>query len=343
MEAREEDVPLPEPKTVGIIYNLKKGIRTDVPDAEAELDSIETVHAIEHVLNGRGYATVLLEADRELPKKLAETRIDIAFNIAEGLSGRGREAQVPALLDMMGIPYTGSDSTTLCLALDKALTKRLLASYHIKTPQHVLVSRDEPATYKHLRYPVIVKPNAEGSSKGISEISVAESAEELRLLVRRNLELYREDMLIEGYVPGREFTVGVLGNGKSAHVFSPMEIVYRRNTQGAYRVYSYTVKQNFPDYVHYECPARLGAEAEKRMAATARRVFEVLGCRDFARIDFRLTDDEKELYFIEINPLPGLAPSYSDFPMLAGFCGMPYDELVAGVLSAALNRSGLEK
>lgn len=340
MEERDSEVPLAAPPlTVGILYNLKRGAGAGAPDAEAEFDSMDTVRAIQSALEEGGARTVLMEADASLPARLQETRIDIAFNIAEGIGGRGREAQVPALLGMMGIPHTGSDETTLCMALDKALAKRLLATYRVRTPRFVLVRRGETPRTGRLRYPVIVKPNAEGSSKGISDASVVRSAEELRALLGKNFALYDADMLAEEYIEGREFTVGLLGNGSTLRVFEPMEILYRRPTQGAFHVYSYPVKQNYREYVDYACPAGLTDAQREEMKSTARRIFESLGCLDFARVDFRLSEDGR-LYFIEINPLPGLAPHYSDYPMLAEFCGVSHRELVRAVLRAALARCG---
>ncbi len=338
-----QENPLPESGlTVGIIYNLKRGIRNHVVDAEAEYDSMDTVRAIQRALEEGGARVLLLEADLELPEKLASARMDIAFNIAEGFNGRGREAQIPALLNMRGIPFTGSDETTLCIALDKALTKRLLATYHIRSPRYAVIRRGEAPRLDGMRFPVIVKPNAEGSSKGISDISVVRSRAELLELARRNLELYGGDMLAEEYIEGREFTVGLLGNGEETRVFRPMEIIYRSGVEipGGYRVYSYPVKQDFERYVSYECPAALTPAQEAEMARASKTAYRALGCRDFARIDYRLGADG-QLYFIEINPLPGLAPGYSDFPMLAGFCGVEYGELVRGVLRAALRRCGL--
>lgn len=341
MEERNEDVPLPpRPKVVGIIYNLKKGADRIAPDAEAELDSIETVKAIQEALKKAGLAVELFEADETLPRRLLSTPIDIAFNIAEGKNGRGREAQIPALLNLLGIPFTGSDETALCLALDKALTKRILQSCRVRTPRYALLTGNCTKTAAKLKYPVIVKPNAEGSSKGISDVSVVHSAAELKALARRNLELYGGSMLAEEYIPGREFTVGVLGNGENTRVFLPMEIVFKRNTQGDYRVYSFGVKQDFRNYVTYECPADIPAKVERELMDTAKKVYDILGCRDFARADFRLGEDGR-VYFIEINPLPGLAPNYSDYPMLAQACGVPYDALVQSVLFAGAERCGV--
>ncbi len=338
METLDSEVPLPRRLTnVALVYNLKKGLDERTPDAEAEYDSIDTVHAIQHALESSGLTVELIEADRFLPERLKESRADFAFNIAEGLSGRGREAQIPALFAIMDVPFTGSDETALAVALDKALCKRLASASRVRTPRFKVVAAGEKA--RGLRFPVIVKPNAEGSSKGIGETCVVEDAAALDALTQRNLSLYGGEMLCEEYVPGREFTVGLLGNGKSLTVFEPMEIVYTRPTQGAYHVYSYEVKRQYQSYVRYECPADVTPGAAKEMKRMAARIFHLLGCRDLARVDFRL-DASGRPWFIEINPLPGLAPGYSDYPMLAGFQGVAYDDLIRAILSAAAARYG---
>ena len=342
MEQLDSEVPLPKRAlAVGIVYNLKKGLKKDTPDAEAEYDNIDTVYAIQSALEAKGHRTVLLEADEALPEKLRHEQIDIAFNIAEGLNGRGREAQVPAMLHFFGIPLTGSDETTLCIALDKALTKRIVSSYKIRTPRCVVLSAKTPLSAGSLRYPVIIKPNAEGSSKGISDISIVKNRKELRELVKRNISLYRQDMLAEEYIEGREFTVGILGNGRNIKVFPPMEIVYKKFTQENYHVYNYKLKQSFTEYVDYQCPAALTKEQETEMTEMSRKIYNILGCMDLARIDFRMAADGR-IYFIEINPLPGLAPGYSDYPMLAEFCGVGYTDLINGILEAALERVNAE-
>lgn len=340
MEEKNGDVPLPSPQpVVGILYNCKRNTNGEIPDAEAEYDSMDTVYAIRDALASFGIRSVLLECDRTLPEKLAATQIDFAFNIAEGRTGRGREAEAPALLNLLGIPFTGSDETALCIALDKALCKRLLSSYRIRTPKSRVFRTERDIRAGGLRFPIIVKPNAEGSSKGIPDTCIASDEAELRELVGRNLKLYGGPVLAEEYIAGREFTVGLLGNGQGLRVFPPMEIVFRKNTDRDYRIYSYGVKQDYPNFVDYECPARLTRAQEAELTKTARRVYEALGCCDFARVDFRLSDDGR-LYFIEINPLPGLAPGYSDYPMLAEFSGVPYQELVLSVLNAGLSRCG---
>lgn len=324
---------------VGLTYNLKKNLTSDVADYEAEYDNIETVLAIKEALLQGNYKVELMEATEELPSKLANHTVDIVFNIAEGIQGRGREAQVPAILNFFKIPFTGSDETTLCIALDKALTKRILSTYHIRTPKYRVILKEQQKWSGSFLFPAIVKPNAEGSSKGISDVAIVTDMQELRNLVSKNINLYKQDMLVEEYISGREFTVGIIGNGNDLKVFPPMEIVYL-DQENQYNIYSYSVKQNYKKLIKYECPAAISKEIEAEMVNTAKKIYEILDCKDFSRIDFRLSKEGK-IYFIEINPLPGLAPGYSDFPMIAEFNGIDYVSFVCKILDSALKRYGL--
>lgn len=332
-----DDVPLPLGLKVGISYNLKTGKKEKVEDIEAEYDNIETVQAIKKVFENHGCKVELYEVNKDFPQKLRKSPPDIMFNIAEGISGRGREAEVPGLLTMMGIPYTGSDETTLCIGLDKALTKRILRTYHIKSPRSVVLSDSEKVVASFVKYPLIIKPNAEGSSKGISDISIVKNKEELKALTEKNLKVYKEDMLAEEYIEGREFTVGLIGNGKEIKAFTPMEIRFRKKTQDDYSVYSFNVKKDYKKYIEYKCPSDIDEKTQREMEKIALKVYKILGCRDFARMDFRVSESG-EIYFIEINPLPGLAPEYSDYPMLADFCGVNYDKLLMEILKTAMKR-----
>ncbi len=329
-------VPPHAAKRVSIVFNLK---RTDLcvrtVDAQAELDSIDTVNAIGEALSAAGYEVSKVEADKDFVKNIEASQPDIVFNIAEGLNGRGREAQVPAILDFLNIPYTGSDETTLAICLDKALTKRLVSTYKVRTPNGIVASK-EGYSIKGLKYPVIVKPNAEGSSKGISGMSVATNARELKKLLKYDFENYDGDMLVEQYIKGREFTVALLGNGDDVTAFSPLEIVFVKDV-GMYKLYSYDIKKEFEKYVRLDCPPILSLEKQEEIKATAKKIFKVLKCRDFARMDFMM-DEEENLYFIEINPLPGLAPGYSDFPFITQKCGITYNTTIASIIAAALNR-----
>jgi len=333
-----------------LTYNLKKDVGNAPPDAQAEFDDIQTIHAIRDTLETLGCDVVLFEATEELPMRLLARKPDIVFNIAEGATGRGREAQTPGILNLLGIPLTGSDETTMCLALDKALTKRLLISYRIPTPGYRLAPKDTgfpsrtpsslPMSMRGLSWPVIVKPNAEGSGKGITSRSIATNPAELRTLLEKNLSLYNQDMLVEEYIPGREFTVGLLGNGEGTCVFPPMEIVFQKSAENDTDIYSYDIKREFERYVSYDCPAHISRDLQARIEATALKIYRILRCRDCARIDFRLCPKGK-LYFIEINPLPGLAPGYSDLPILAGLSGLSYPALIKNILDSALTRYGL--
>jgi D-alanine-D-alanine ligase len=336
----EESSQPPCPPRIGLTYNLKKNVVSEAPDIEAEYDNIETVLAIKNALEGTGLNVQLMEANEQMPSLLAQHTVDFVFNIAEGIQGRGREAQVPAILNNFRIPFTGSDETTLCIALDKALTKRVLASYNIRTPGYFVASKQHEVLPGNIAFPVIVKPNAEGSSKGISNVAIAADRKELRALLDKNFRLYGQDMLVEEYIGGREFTVGILGNGKDARVFPPMEIIYK-NQDNPFNIYSFEVKRDFESYIRYESPANISPAIQTEMEKTARKIYEVLACKDFARIDFRLSPDGL-IYFIEINPLPGLAPGYSDFLMLAEFSGMEYVSLIHKILNSALERYGLD-
>ncbi|HEX2947428.1 MAG TPA: ATP-grasp domain-containing protein [Clostridia bacterium] len=336
-----EKESVPPRLKAGIAYNLKKGIVSDVEDIEAEYDSFDTIKAIKEAFEAAGANVVLLEADADFIYKLKKDPVDIVFNIAEGTTGRGREAQVPAILNFLGIPYSGSDETTLCISLDKALTKRYLSTYGIKTPSYQLVKTSDFTLDSSLTFPLIVKPNSEGSSKGISDLAIVDNEEQLHTLIEKNFRMYGTAMLIEEYIRGREFTVGVLGNGKNMRIFEPLEICYLKEGREN-RIYSYNVKRNFKKYIEYKCPPLLPAEIIGRMKEVSAGIYEALDCRDFSRIDFRLSEDG-QLYFIEINPLPGLAPGYSDYPMMAEFCGMDYQTLVLSVLNSALERYGLNK
>lgn len=329
-----DDVPLPSrPLRVAVICNLKQGNNSGIPDDEAEYDSVSTMDAIVGALRNGGYDAYPLPADKRIAEKLDSDRPDIVFNIAEGFRGRGREAQIPAILNMLGIPFTGSDETTLCVCLDKALTKKVLDGSGVRTAFSVVLKDNEPLD-DDIEYPVIIKPRCEGSSKGINDLCIAHDSRELYSLASEKMRVYGCDLLAEEFLPGREFTVGLLGNGRDAFAFSPMEIIYRSSET---KIYSYGVKQNYTEFIDYKC---LGSEEEalaselKELALSAAKTLE---CRDFARVDFRL-DSKNRPCFIEINPLPGLAPGYSDYPMLAGFCGTNYQKLVCSVLEAGIKR-----
>src|SRR5882757_5314978 len=320
-----------QPIRVGFTYNVK---RSHDGDDEAEWDPPETIIAIANALARQGHIVVHLEATPDLPRVLAEADVDLIFNIAEGVEGRNREAQVPALCELLGIPYTGSDSATLAIALDKALGKKVLLQHDILTPKFQLMETGRERLSPDMRFPLIVKPNAEGSSKGIGSTSVVDTEDELRAAVKICVERYRQPALVEEYIAGREFTVGLLGD-KRPRVLPPMEIRFKKDTKRP--VYDYAVKQEWEEHVYYECPARLTEAEQKAIEKIARATFWALDCRDVARVDLRM-DAEGRIYVLEVNPLPGLTPDYSDLELIAKACGMEYDQLIAEIMTGGLRR-----
>ncbi|WP_252891472.1 D-alanine--D-alanine ligase family protein [Thermoclostridium stercorarium] len=229
----------------------------------------------------------------------------------------------------------------MCVALDKGLAKRIVRSCRIKTPDFFIWKDKDTEIPSNLHFPVIVKPNAEGSSKGLIGNSIAKNRKELINLLCEKWDRYHQALLVEEYVSGREFTVGILGNGNEKRVFRPMEIIVSpEGNPDRSRIYSFHVKTNYQKYVRYRCPADLDPQTEEKMISCSEKIYDILECKDFARIDYILSESN-EIYFIEINPLPGLAPGYSDYPMLAEYNGMGYDELVKAILNSGLKRYGM--
>jgi D-alanine-D-alanine ligase len=322
---------------VGFTFNMKRVDSKAGNDAEAEYDPPETIEAIRQAMESLGHEVVPLEANSELPQRLVEAKVDLVFNIAEGLSGRNRESQVPALCELVGVPYTGSDSATLALALDKSLAKRILKQHGILTPefQVMVTGREKLSPTLQQKFPLIVKPNAEGSSKGIASSGVVDDEAGLRAAAKEVVERYRQPALVEEYILGREFTVGLLGD-KRPKMLPPMEICFKDRSK-ARPVYDYEIKQEWEKHVSYECPAKLTAAEFKAVERAARETFTALGCRDVARVDLRM-DARSNVYVLEVNPLPGLTPDYSDLVLIGKAAGIEYRGLIAEILAGALKR-----
>jgi D-alanine-D-alanine ligase len=326
------------PLRVGFTYNVKriKPTYDAAEDSEAEYDSPQTLQAIREAIASWGHEVVDLEANQELPSVLASTPLDIVFNIAEGLKGRNRESQVPALLELLDIPYTGSDPATLSIALDKALAKKIVRQAGIATPIfQQMTTGKERLNKEFTNFPLIVKPVAEGSSKGVISKSVCQNEAELREVVKELVGKYQQPALIEEYIGGREFTVGLLGE-RRPKVLPPMEIVFLDQTDKT-PVYSFQHKLDWNDRIRYDVPAQLDPALMERLKAAARGAFQALGCRDVARIDFRM-DEKGRPYFIECNPLPGLTPGWSDLVLISKGAGMDYRSLIGEIMSGAIRR-----
>lgn len=325
------------PLRVGFTYNVKRIKPTvdAVEDREAEYDSPQTLQAIREAIASWGHEVVDLEANQELPTLAAAANVDVVFNIAEGFKGRNRESQVPALLELLDIPYTGSDPATLAIALDKALAKRIVRQHGIHTPDFQLMTTGKERLNKDFAFPLMVKPVAEGSSKGVVQKSVCESEAELREVVKVLTQKYDQPALVEEYISGREFTVGLLGE-RRPRVLAPMEIVFL--DQGEKNpVYSFQHKLDVNDRIQYDVPAKLDPAQMERLKAAARGAFMSLGCRDVARMDFRM-DAKGRFYFLECNPLPGLTPGWSDLVLITQAAGMDYRTLIGEIMSGAIRR-----
>jgi D-alanine-D-alanine ligase len=263
-------------------------------------------------------------------------RWDLVFNIAEGLSGVGREAQTPAILDVYGVPYTFSDPLVMAVCLHKATCKRIVQSAGIPTPAFAVVESPEDVDRVELPFPAFAKPVAEGTGKGIGPGSRLEDRPALQCACRRLLDRYHQPVLVETFLPGREFTVGLLGAGREAFTLGTMEIVLRPDAEP--EAYSYVNKERCEELVEY-VPVR--AETEKvvrRAEAIALDAWRLLGCRDAGRVDLRC-DGSGEPQFIEVNPLPGLHPEHSDLPMLCAQHSMSYQELIEQILRFAWARA----
>jgi len=328
---------------IGLTYDLKAEVKPDhggSDDALEEYDSLETIEALESVFKSNGHDVARLGGGRTFLENVLHERVDLVFNIAEGRGTyRSREAQVPSVLEMLNIPYCGSDPQCLAVSLDKPLTKGILASYGIATPAWKVVSTAQELKGIHWRdfpYPAFVKPAYEGSSKGIRFASVIENAEQMVSVVGNVLADYKQPVIVEEFIIGEEVTVGVLGNAQPS-VLGIMRVLPRKKMD--HFIYSLEVKRDWENMVEYECPSQLGEKTNDGISAAALKVFSILGCRDFSRVDFRVKQDGTP-YFLEINPLPGLNPKSGDLVIMSGKMGWTYQSLVTAILAAALKRYG---
>jgi D-alanine-D-alanine ligase len=320
---------------IGMTYDLRHEYLTAGYSEEetVEFDRLETIETIEATLRHLGYATERIGHVRHLAARLVEgARWDLVFNIAEGLSGFGREAQVPALLDAFGIPYTFSDPLVLSLALHKGMTKHVVRDLGVPTPDFAVVQTESDIDLVRLPLPLFAKPVAEGTSKGISATSKIRTPEELRTVCGYLLRLYRQPVLVETFLPGREFTVGIVGTGNQARALGVMEVMLLDDAEPG--VYSYTNKALYETRVQYRLVH--GALATRAMDI-ALHAWRGLGCRDGGRVDLRCDLDETPS-FLEVNPLPGLHPEHSDLPILCRLLGISHTELLATIMESACQR-----
>ncbi len=324
---------------IGITYDLRAEYLAAGYSEEqtAEFDREDTIDAIDAALSQLGHRTDRIGSLRRLVQRLAAGDCwDLVFNIAEGLHGAARESQVPALLDAFDIPYTFSDPLVMAVALHKDVAKTLVRQAGLPTADFAVVRIPAEAEQIDLPLPLFVKPAAEGTSKGISPASRITQRENLVLACEELLERFRQPVLVETYLPGREFTVGLLGTGRRATVLGTLEIVLRPQAESD--VYSLVNKEQCEELVEYRL-VRAEADAEvARAEAIALAVWRLLGCRDAGRVDLR-SDCFGRPHFLEVNPLPGLHPHHSDLPILCTQLGMTYRELIDRIVTSASART----
>jgi D-alanine-D-alanine ligase len=330
---------LPVGIAVGLVYDLRSDYLAEgySPEQVAEFDSDETISAIEEAIRALGCRTDRIGNARALCARLvAGARWDLVFNFAEGLVGRSREAQAPCLLELYDVGYTFSDPLVCAATLDKAVAKRLVVAAGLATAKFCVVRDPPDIEALDLEYPLFAKPLAEGTGKGIDRRSRIESPRDLNVVCRDLLARLKQPVLVEEFLPGREFTVAVLGTGREARVLGTMEIAVR--DEAGPRIYTYETKERCEQLVAYSAPPR---DALRRgVEDLALESYRALECRDAGRVDIRL-DRAGRPSFLEVNPLPGLHPSHSDLPMIATQEGMAYRDLIGAIVASACHRLGI--
>lgn len=337
---------------IGLTYNVRSSPsepsaaalvqRGAMADEEEEFDSPETIASIADAIRSLGHEVELLgDGEPLLRKLLAGPKPELVVNIAEGRGNlRSREARVPAVLEMLGVPHTGSDPLTLAVTLDKDCAKRLVQAAGLATPPWVLVEEGDAASVadrlSRLNWPLIAKPCYEGSSKGVLARSLVHSHQELDEAVGILFEAYRQPVLVEEFIDGEELTVGVVGNCPPV-VLGVMRVLPKTPKPGPF-IYNLEVKRHWEQHLHYECPAQISAADTETVKQASLACWRTLGCRDVARFDFRLRRGVP--YFLEVNPLPGLSPKSGDLVFIARGMGVEYKELIARILNAAMKRVG---
>ena len=323
--------------------NLVENYPERLDDTYAEWDSMETIDAISNAFVSEGHSVELVEGDEDAYEKLKSLKPEFVFNVAEGFNGASRESQIPSMLEMLDIKHTGSDSITIGICHDKARCKEILSYYNI--PNSKFFITDKPVTNDNgFKYPMFVKPLHEGSSKGIYDSSLVKNLNELNSEIARIKESYRQPALVEDYIPGKEFTVAMLGNGDGVRVLPVVEINLDTVPEGFNKIYSYEVKWFFDTRENqldiFKCPAEIDKNIYQHIEKVCKDAFKVLRIKDWARIDIRL-DENNIPNVIEINPLPGILPNPQDnscYPKSARHAGMDYNTMLNTVLSEAVKR-----
>jgi D-alanine-D-alanine ligase len=324
-------------KTVGLTYDLKTDYEFkagDPPDANAEFDHPSTIDVIAQAIEKCGFKVKKIGNVNHLLEKIDKLGVDIVFNISEGIFGRNRESQVPVLLEMADIPFVGADALTSGLTLDKVIAKKIFIAEGIPTPKFFEVKTvDLLVNADHLKFPLIVKPRFEGSSKGLTDNSRVANKDELKKQVEYVINTYKQPALIEEFISGQEFTVAIVGND-SPEVMPIVQI----KIDGRLKLNDkfYTFARITSDRLEYICPARINKDLKKKISDLALKAYNAVECRDFGRVDFRV-DKEGRPYVLEINPLPSLSTE-DVFMVVAKEVGISYEEMIGKILNSALKR-----
>lgn len=323
---------------VGLTYDLRSEYLAMGygEDETAEFDRDDTIVAIENALECLGIEPERVGHVKKLMERLLRgDRWDMVFNIAEGLCGIAREAQVPTVLDIYEIPYTFSDPLILSLALHKGMTKQIVKASGYPTPDFCIIEKMEDATEVKFDPPYFVKPIAEGTSKGITQDSIVRTKEHLALTCENLITQYNQPVLVEQYLPGREFTIGILGTGEASEVLGTLEVILLEGAEKG--VYSYTNKEHCEELVEYRLAQPGNDNTVHAAESIALGIWRTLGCRDAGRIDIRC-DESGRPSFLEVNPLAGLHPDHSDLPILCKALSIPYVELIRRIVDSASQR-----
>ncbi|HYE84574.1 MAG TPA: ATP-grasp domain-containing protein [Clostridia bacterium] len=325
-----------------MIYSI--GLIIDKPNIEKNNTEVEhaneqkeiTADRVYEILSKK-YRTEKIISDEKIIDRLMKSDVDFVFNLSTGIRGESRQSQIPALLELLGIPYVGSGILAHSLALNKAVAKQVFQFHSVSTPPFQVFHTGKEELDQKLVFPLIVKPACEGSGFGIHKDSVVYNEEALYKKVGELLLHYQPPVIAEEFIEGREFTVGVIGNGVNKMILPIMEIDFKDIPEEYGRFYTFEVKTDFGEKTKYYCPAPLGKETEQAIKENVSRAFDALGCRDISRVDVRLRDGKP--YIIEINSLPGLQPVYSDLPKMAEVAGMSYEDLILRILDEAIART----
>lgn len=324
---------------VGLTYDLRdEYLKLGFNEEEiAEFDSEETINSLEKTLVNFGYSVERIGNIDNLIECLCKgKKWDFVFNIAEGLYGYGREAQIPAILDSYKIPYTFSDPLTLSVALNKAWAKRIVKSEGLPTTDFEVIEKIQDIEKINLEYPLFVKPIAGGTGIGISDKSRVLNKKELKFQVDFLLNKYKQPVMVEPYLNGREFTIGIVGTNEKACVIGAMEILLKANAEEG--AYSYFNKENCEKVVKY---IPVNDKFSRQSCDLALKIHRLLGCKDASRVDIRL-NEKNEPQFLEINPLAGLHPTHSDLPMIASMYGISYEKLIGKIIESLKERERIK-